>query len=221
MGVIINRRRVMGSNTGIECPYVSDGLIFWLDGIEKGDTANAWTDLIGGIVLNAGGVTPTAMNDCYDFTGDGYFRSNTLLPANADATLEICGTWKSFSSFFHNGSATKDYVCFYPYKSLWFLQREKGYSMGNYFDNNSPYLNKDITVSVNLDRFIISDTVITAQSSGTDYWTTTDTLDVGWFRNNYHTGKIFSIRVYSRRLSEQEQKFNINVDSERFGTEIF
>ena len=216
----------MGSNTGIECPYVSDGLIFWLDGIEKGDTVYAWTDLVGGIVLNAGGTTyPTAMDDCYDFTGAGYFRSSTLLPQSEDTTLEICATWNGTTSFFHsgdgNGASKKDQVYFYPYKSLWFLQREKGYSMGNYFDSNSPYANKDITVSVNLDRCIISDTVITAQSSGTDYWTTSNYTSVGWFRNNYHTGKIFSIRVYSRRLSEQEQKFNINVDSERFGTEIF
>ena len=57
MGTMINRRRVMGGKADIG--YITDGLVFHLDGIKKGSDVNAWTDLVGNVKFPyIDGITP-------------------------------------------------------------------------------------------------------------------------------------------------------------------
>lgn len=49
------RRRMMMQQGGEPLPeYIQDGLVFWLDGIDKGNITGKWIDLIGGIEFTPG-----------------------------------------------------------------------------------------------------------------------------------------------------------------------
>ena len=62
------------------CPYVP-GLVFWLDGIYKGNSSGNQTDLIGGHVFtNTGAVS----NDNHWYFGNTYNTTATAYMRNSD-----------------------------------------------------------------------------------------------------------------------------------------
>ena len=120
----VERRRGMGGKAE-ELSYISDGLVFHLDGIDKGDTAGAWTDLINGTVFTG---TAVAQSDSFFFENTYLSNSSFVLPANTDYTVELCYVetvsqngvlfllWKQCkrkyfcSTIFHNVYAKFQYV---------------------------------------------------------------------------------------------------------------
>lgn len=204
--------------------YVQDGLVFQLDGINKGDSEDqtTWVDIKGNKVLTSVGTTPTLMSNCWNFNGDGYFEYNGLLSASEDITLEICSTIVGMGSIIHNGTWNNNNLFFYPLgDTVWFLQRNVGFNAASLVGNRSKYYNKDTTISLNLDRFIIGDTIITDKTSSTNFFSDPNKLQVGQYRGAYHSGKIYAIRVYNRKLTEEEQRYNIFVDSKRFDFSLY
>lgn len=85
--------------------YVQDGLVFHLDGINKGETANAWTDLIGSVDFPNHGATSVDKGWHLDGTNDylGYIDdienattqqyaagAKDLAFSNRQCTIEVC-----------------------------------------------------------------------------------------------------------------------------------
>lgn len=214
------RRRLMmvgteGSNPYDEYGYIKKGKIFHLDGIDKGETANAWTDLVGGLVFNnVGSVSATSTENAWYFPGnnDVNMMYGGHLSANNNYTIEACfNNENSSACLFISNTNTANFPLFYfdtRYKLL-FLQLNKTYDI-------IPSVNQAHCVSVNLD-IGVHNGVQAAESSST-YWASDGNSYVGRRSrtNAFYKGYIYSIRIYDRRLTESEIINNQRVDNERF-----
>ncbi len=194
--------------------YIKAGKIFHLDGINKGDTEGAWTDLVGGIVYTNYNVT--AIENGWSFPGtNGVYlgKSGTQFSPSANRTIEVCFYNKVESTLFLfvDGSSTTNNICLIidkTYKAL-FLQNQQTY---NFF----PTKDNPHCVSLNLDKGLYDGSEV--QKSTSTYWGSSDYSYIGR-RNrtgNPYNGYIYSIRIYDRRLSAAEMLHNQQVDNERF-----
>lgn len=197
-----------------EYGYVANGKVFHLDGIDKGNTANAWTDLIGGLVFsNIGSVSATSMTNSWYFSGNGNINMKYTgsLPANEDYTVEACFLNENESAclFASNASQINRPVFYFDktYKLL-FLQYRNTY-------NIIPEVSSAHCISLNL-NVGVHNGELAPQSSAT-YWASDNNSYVGRrSRGNPFKGYIYSIRIYDRRLSEAEILNNQRVDNARF-----
>ena len=220
MGTLLNRRRYMGGGGSPqpsydENSYTQDGLIFQLDGIAKGNSADlsTWVDLKGGLVFEqADGTVQSTANGWY-FDGTCRFTCASLLSGSSNYTIEVCSskfiTW-------HNGTWTSGHPYFYVLgNNLYFLQR-------NVPLNNSKIgtlLGNPFTASLNLDRTYINKTLYTGRGSS-NLFSDPSRFDIGCYRNAYSKGTFYALRVYSRRLTEEEQLHNMDVDMARFNISV-
>ena len=203
-----------------ENSYIQDGLIFQLDGIAKGNSADTttWVDLKGGMVLAQhpdGNPVQSLANGWY-FDGGARFYNSTLTAYSQDLTVEACLQLASGSGdgIFHSGGNTSGKpVLYFMSTSLLFLQRCH-LATGNIatrIKNGNP-----ISISLNQDRCLGNNNTY-ALSSSTYYFTNTGLgTEVGTSNNKWMKGTVHAIRLYSRRLTEEEQRHNIMVDSKRF-----
>lgn len=211
--IAINRRRVMGNESGGSPTwqsYVQDGLVFQLDGVEKGAIDGTWVDLIGGMVFTQADGTVTPVSNGWYFDGTCRMTNASIINYGENTTLEVC---MSNFMLFHSGSWAKDNVYLYPLgKSIFFLQRESPVIV----DNNSTLLNSPFTASFNLDQCHINK-VLYNQYGSVNFFSDSNNTDIGYYRNQYTTGTVYAIRIYNRRLTAQEQLANQDVDIKRFG----
>ena len=204
--------------------YVQNGLIFHLDGIDKGQGSD-WTDLIGGIQFTVNG------SGCYSTSNSWYFpgnNSNYLISADnawgnfggsSNYTVEVCyynqsqNNGKSF--VFRCGKDTNYPLYYCEGNRITWLQY--GYT----YEDAGVTTNSKYTVSINNDQGFVNKTLIN-KSSSTDYW---DTIDdymriggaaSGGAANSPMNGDIYSIRIYNRKLTREEQLQNMSVDNIRF-----
>lgn len=219
----IFRRRLMmqAKAQPLECPYITDGLEFWLDGINKGKTSNAWTDLVGGLVFNnVGSVSATSTENAWYFAGDGNINmrlGGTAFPNSANRTIEACFKNEIGSTLFIfiSGTQTTDNLCLImdrTYRVL-FLQRRQTY---NFF----PTLNMPHCVSLNMDAGLYDGSAVSKSSS--TYWSSNNFTNIGRRDSSAsaYKGYIYSIRVYDRKLTSEEMLFNQRVDNERFNLDL-
>lgn len=197
--------------------YITDGLIFHLDGIDKGPNSGTWTDLIGGIEFTNTNVVATQYG--WQFDGTAYFQSTTyIFPASDSYTLEICfkpasNAAASYGLLFSGTSATQNNILFYKSNNIitW-LQRNRTFTYT--IDNGSFH-----SISVNLDT-VLCDNSVVSLNSGTDYWTSGNSnytwIGVRGVNSNVFKGEIYSIRIYNRRLTQAEQINNYKADKGRF-----
>lgn len=224
-------KRLFGSKTNNnfvlgpdKMSYVSDGLIFHLDGIDKG-TGAEWTDLIGGIQFNRSKTDIYSTQDGYYFDGDrtSYLSSEegVWTTGSDDFTVEVCyyNLKNSLTNYiFHCGanSTNNKFPLFYHDGSTitW-------YQGGYVYNASSMTSNTKYTISLNNDRAIANGSLL-QKSNNTDYWDANNTririgaASSGNAFNNPFNGYIYSIRVYNRRLTEAEQLQNQRVDNQRF-----
>lgn len=195
--------------------YIQDGLTFHLDGIEKGADDGKWVDLIGGKKLTGGA---TSMNKCFSFSST-YLSNSTYLPANADYTVEVIYVQTSTNSqgsviFCSSDASNTNYICVVRKGSnMLFLNKKNTYTLSN-AANNTP-----IYISANMTRALYNGNVLSPNSS-TDYWSGNKTTSIGRSLSSgvryQFNGRVYSIRVYNRRLTEEEQRFNYAIDKKRF-----
>lgn len=213
------RRRLLYSKPDVlDNPYISDGLVFWLDGINKGKKAGYWTDLIGrydfqipsGVSSISDGMVfenpHTAMNSLP--------QSEKLATPFASATVEVVCSYQQAQSFpwcssYNNGT------CFC------FFNGTIGINMG-YTSNPQFKIPSDISEDGTLHTFSVtaSDcyadmTQLTQQ--GNTYFNIGKYMNIGSRNNvNWYYGTIKSIRIYSRQLTYAERVVNAKVDNIRF-----
>lgn len=216
MGALLNRRRYMGGGGASydENSYTQDGLIFQLDGIAKGNSADTstWVDLKGGLVFTQEGVVESLANG-WHFDGSCYFTCPTLLSGNVDYTVEMCA---SNIILWHNGTWTEGHPFFYPVAdNVYFLQKCSGIK----FSNLSNILRNPFTASFNLSNGYINKIASTG-FSGVNFFSDTQRIDIGYYRSSHSTGTIYAIRIYNRRLTSDEQLKNQDVDMARFNISV-
>ncbi len=211
--------------------YIENGLVFHLDGIDKGSTANAWTDLIGGHVFTKNNSSITSDNNSFIFTSDanGYLKNSDTIDFNyLSSTIEI--TYKptvankrcllflqktvgSISyGYFDNGRR----ACIYP------ANPNAGGSVANaeHVFSSDLYNTVPHTISINKNAGIL-DFSNNRTSIASNYWGGNNTINTIGNRelNNSGTkfvGHIYSIRIYNRLLSADEMRHNQMIDNKRF-----
>ena len=206
MGMMINRRRVCG---GKDNTYIQDGLVFWLDGIDKGNDPTAWIDLIGGYTF------PYSEGAVIESDGVANIYSQSVQAA-FDAPQDT-----------HTIEAVSDY-CSTNYGILLYGKQYGnvvlvngggiitfGSKPGKLFITD---LRTPTIVSCHYDFLMLNGDIHTYQR--TDYWVQyfNDKFIIGGRENvDYrNTSKIYSIRIYNRKLTEEEMLHNQRIDNVRF-----
>lgn len=193
-----------------ETPYITDGLIFMVDGIEKGENEGTWTDLIGRITFTNNNVINTDYG--WSFNGSSsYFYSTSVLTGSSNHTVEVCFKPNNTNTYclFSCNNRTQYNILFYKSgNNITFSQYANTYTI-------VLSANQNYSVSLNLDRGLLNGTSI-SKNSNTDYWTTSDFYIGRRAAGSYFNGEIYAIRVYNRKLSQEEQLFNFNSDNTRF-----
>lgn len=202
----------MGGAKSIDCPYVTDGLVFWLDGIDKGIDNGNWVDLVGNIEFT----NTNAISDSDHF----YFNGSTAVMLNTTKDLSAVGSVFTVESCFYaeNGgvimySGAGNNISLPMLKLDQGLYKQRGlkYNLGSY---TNTYSTLSLTDGLGIRNGVV------LSGSGTDFWTN-DCFSIG---SGYSSGrirqqfkgKLFSVRVYSKVLSQSEMLFNQTVDNNRF-----
>ena len=86
--LLLQRRMMMSAKQGPE--YVQSGLVFWLDGLNKGSSdGSEWIDRIGGVVFENVGATP--IRNGYSFESGNELRTTTRVRyPSVSSTIEVC-----------------------------------------------------------------------------------------------------------------------------------
>lgn len=234
MGELLRRRAMMAQVIGagpspVECPYITDGLIFWLDGINQGSGAATWTDLVGGKVFELQGCTKGSNGVTFD--GSTSF-ARTLGPISSDfatETLEIAFTNALTSSNFCLVCPVLVTVDGATKVGSGFITN----SGGNYaiirMDGKSTkvrfltgVLSGENTISISDERCIRNGSAKTKVSD--DYFSGNKTeysyigaRTISGTLSKRFNGIMHSVRIYNRLLTEEEMLANQDVDKSRFG----
>lgn len=203
--------------------YIKNGLIFQLDGIHKGTTANAWTDLIGGYIFTNSGATSEENNwniSNTTSTGNGLKNTDTL-PFGTDSylthTIEVV----------YYTPDTRGMVVFIPKSSNTIIF---GYANNRYYlrsttsdyvyDSTTSFSTQGLhTVSLNTNGGIRDLSLSLKKSTTQDYYSNGTYNGIGCRSNNNtysFNGKIYAIRVYNRLLTTAEMMHNQKEDIKRF-----
>lgn len=210
MGRIIDRRRVYGSKK--EDTYIQDGLIFWLDGIDKGNDPTAWTDLIGGYTF------PYSEGAVIESNGVVNMYSQSVQQA-FDAPASTC-TVEGVSNYCSNSWGILLYGG--KYNDVILVNGGGIITTGNVntvgcrvFRTN---LRTTTTVSCHNDFLMLNGNIhtYTEVSNWGQYFNNKFVIG-GRSVNGYkNTSKIYSIRIYNRQLTEEEMLHNQRIDNVRF-----
>lgn len=206
--------------------YIADGLVFHLDGIDKGANEGAWTDLVGGVEFENYGATPLydgwRFDNDYNTKAKYYLIHNTGLNFSYDThTIEIViksnTTSTSEISIFRSGIYKSLSIGFYSNRIIPVID--------GYNDCYYPYiLNKGVSIiSINKNHGIanlssLEKTYKLCWGSGYDM----NKSLIGGFLEypKSFNGIIYSIRIYDRLLTENEMRHNQEVDYDRFIKDI-
>ena len=193
--------------------YVQDGLVLHLDGKQKGNTADAWTSLVGSAVFTNHGATFNADNVEFDGTDDYLNNTTFSSPLSGAGTIEVVLDDETFGTKL----------------SLVFMSKTKGglgfgknASKHTLWSCGSASRAKPVATLAKA-SFSVSNVRkyqngVSMTTSGSDYWGNQNTTNWIGRRNtgNYFKGKIYSIRIYNKQLTEAEVMQNLSVDNLRF-----
>lgn len=201
--------------------YVVDGLVFKLDGIDKGSDSTKWIDRIGNKEITLTNCSFTT--DGVDFSASGAIglldgTSVGVTPANG--TIEICASASSNMKVM--------VCCYFRGENSSIRLYESGsaskFDMSN--NNNDVSFTHGIseftkmTISENQLRGYINGTAMTATTGRT--WTasiTSPCIILGSSNKtvaNRFAGTMHSVRVYNRQLTANEMLHNQKVDNDRY-----
>lgn len=206
------RRMMMGAR---KSGYVTDGLVFRLDGIDKGTTdTSKWVDLVGGVVFTNDGAVRGDTYWQFDNNNTSYALKNT---DNLSYPSETCTIEAVFDSTKTSG------LIFVPKESNMIAL---GCLNTLIIRNTQPPARTGWLVSVFTGKHAISvnssvgmQDFATLQSGSANYWSSGNYNGIGARSvNNAYSfnGKIYAIRIYNRLLTANEMLQNQRYDNERF-----
>ena len=191
--------------------YVQDGLVFQLDGIDKGN--GAWVDRKGQKEFALHNVIVNDNNMEFNGTNAYAEYSSTLGYDSATHTLEVVWEGNKVTGVPFFGGPTSKEVCLLPQGSP---VRRLSFGTGMNFIINQPDELK--MISANADNIIynagwIGTSAVLEANKGYNH----TVASVGRYKTgNYFRGKIYAIRVYNRKLTALEMLQNQLIDIERF-----
>lgn len=200
--------------------YIENGLVLHLDGIDKGSTANAWTDLIGGHVFTKNNTSVTTNDDSFSFNGTSgcYLKNTDTLSFNyLTHTIEACyhATNTSGSAILFETNVANN-IMFGYYNTTKVIICTNGSSQpsaGHYFANNMYGVH---TASVNASN-ALNNLTYQRTSVVNEFFSSSGSNTIGARTTGiYFIGKIYSIRIYNRLLTIDEMRHNQMIDNKRF-----
>lgn len=212
--ISIRRKLMATQNQPTPTEYITDGLVLWLDGINKGNTPDVWTDLISGYEYDA--INGVVFNpDNVQLNGINQYLQNTSFdcPLLRDATIEVvCSAATSTQVLF---ASKNNSLCF-----------------GFYYNNQTSsvirgigaYNNRRINPVLEAKgSFSISDANQLRNGRQAEYGNENNFNASNSFnfigrrsKGSYLNGKIYCIRIYNRQLTLEEAISNYQVDRQRF-----
>ena len=190
--------------------YVQDGLVFQLDGIDKGNVEGAWVDRKAGRQFTLNNCIVNSDNIQFNGT-DSKAVYNQLLDFGTTTTVEVVFTReKVFGTIISSGNKIE----------LMALQETTGYKY-RYFSGNQvtgiPFPDPTTihTLSIPTSGRPVLDQIAQAKTFKDFYSESGTTTYVGG-GPSYSKGKIYSIRIYNRNLTQAEMLKNQMIDIERF-----
>lgn len=219
-----------------------DDLLLHLDGFVKGETADAWTDLIDDLVFPNHGAT--AEEKGWDLNGQsswlGYDTASYNLPFSMEnCTIEVCFYDKAINQGTGVPGSTA-FLCSFGAQTGTGSNQENGVYVNLCDSSNTKYINgcyldgsKNVyadslvdavaanTLSINKSNALHNGQALS--SLGTNHWGNVKGGRIIGVQNhtngkqNYFNGKIYAIRVYNRILTPAEMLHNQHVDNVRFG----
>lgn len=210
------RRRGAGGNNRLE--YITDGLVFHMDGLDKGSNSGYWTDTIGGLQFAyVNGVTPSNNGVFFASGHEPFVRPNTDADfPYATHTIEIVCSSINGILFFNSASGQI---------ALGRLQNGLIYGVGNP-TTPIPIVNGDIQscISVSDSKSVINGVSVQRSGSPTSWSVdSSNVITIGGrsLRTDYKfVGTIYDIRIYNRRLSIEEMIYNQKIDNDRYSLGI-
>lgn len=226
--------------------YVQNGLVFHLDGINKGNNSDAWTDLIGGVDFPNHGAS--AEEKGWDLDGQsswlGYDTNSYNLPFSMEnCTIEVCFYDKAINQGTGVPGSTA-FLCSFGSQSDAGTNQTNGAYVNLCDSSDTKYINGcylDGTTNVYADSLVDSVAANTLSinkgaalhngqalsSLGRNHWANVKGGRLIGVQNhtrgkqNYFNGKIYAIRVYNRILTPAEMLHNQHVDNARFNLDLF
>ena len=200
--------------------YVSNGLVLLLDGVkntrnEHSTNTSIWEDLSGNNNdLTLENVVSNSNNMYLDGIKSKVYSEKALDVVSVEMVLELeeKNDYVYIASFGNNSKIM-----------AWSPVSDKGFSLGHqkkkYFVENL-YKKSSISVQYNPDLMYLNSEKLT-NNLAVESWGTPSTYPIafGFYGNGAYRmkGKIYSIRIYNRALTEDEVKNNYIVDKARFG----
>lgn len=200
--------------------YITNGLAFHLDGLERGGVAGHWIDKVGNVDFTLTNCTENADNVQFSTSlhstaaaaSIGNFQSNVC---TIEAVLERDNTKAGIFTTPTNGG-----ICLVIHQAnnqIGF--NATGRTLYRYNYTSSTHTGKQI-LSVNDDAALCNGVALTRNSTNTVFVNST-VPTVGSFTGSYgdlwwFNGKIYAIRIYNRKLTQEEMLQNQQVDNERF-----
>ena len=213
-------------STPFVIPYVTDGLILYLDGIEQGDEANVWTDLINGMRFVKKGSGVTFNRDNVQFTGTNanqcLYSSDTFSPPHTNTgTVEVCyrdavTTETGVQVLLYSGNVSGA-IGFQIWKrQIAYASYGANYYTGVWNDNGTgTYSVSSARAYQNLVNVGFTSTKAYQSRSANVVIVGASGRGASTFYDQYK-GKLHSVRVYNRQLTEEEILYNQAVDNTRF-----
>ena len=200
--------------------YVQDGLVLMLDGIQNvrgwhSTSTNVWEDLSGNNNdLTLENVVSNSNNMYLDGIKSKVYSEKALDVVSVEMVLELeeKNDFVYIASFGNNSKSM-----------AWSPVSDKGFSLGHqkkkYFVENL-YKKNSISVQYNPDLLYLNSEKLN-NNLPIESWAGPSSYPIafGFYGNNGYRmkGKIYSIRIYNRALTEDEVKNNYIVDKARFG----
>ena len=218
---LMSVRRGLLSSDG----YIKNGLVLWMDGIDKGSTSGAWTDRAAGHVF-------TSVNGFAD--GSNYVGLNAaslqyLYNSTFTAPSQLDGTVEGVITDFARGSMfffpkTNGQIAFSTSgsadKITWGVGSTSNMMRPVPYDSSSKIFS--FTSDENKDTIAVVNGVYEVINYDSSYWGMTDNTYNYIGKRNYSanplyaTAKIYAIRIYNRHLIPDEMLHNQRIDNKRF-----
>ena len=209
---------IINNNTTMD--YVNNGMILLLDGIKNtrnghSTSTSIWEDLSGNNNdLTLENVTINSNNMYFNGNDSKMYSEKALDVVSVEIVLELeeKNGYVYIASF---GSNSKSMA--------WSPVEDKGFSLGHmkkrYFVENL-YRKNSISVQYNPDLMYLNSEKLT-NNLASESWGSPSSYPIafGFYGNNNYRlkGKIYSIRIYNRALTQDEINHNYIVDKARFG----
>ena len=214
MNLYGRRRAIAGENDN--CPYIKNGLIFWLDGIKKGTDPSKWVDLIGGKVFDLTNCTFADNGVIFGSSSFGQYSSGIGTGWDIDTIECSASEMDNYETILYPGNdETHSYIGLVKGSN-----GNTGYRIDTENFQRVITANQIKTISINSIDCVYDG--VTGGVGANDNWSNNNggitTIGRRLSMSNIYqfSGTMHSIRIYNRHLSTSEMLHNQKVDNERF-----